>query len=167
MALQVRKINRAKWREENIVKDAEIPADGITNCLRTQQNNLSVWEIKSEDEIENAVIAIVSAQTHPFEPFDIVLLNPEYLEQNGVNFTATEGITTVKKLKDTHFHMVDLTYKKLGIVARHIVEKFKEKKVLRYTRKELKDILKNAINENKLDINELSEVVKNKLYING
>jgi len=60
MALQVRKINKAKWLRADIVNSAEIPADAITNCLRTQQNNLSVWRIKSEDEIENAVIAISS-----------------------------------------------------------------------------------------------------------
>ena len=167
MTLQVRKINQAKWLQADIVNGAKIPADAITNCLRTQQNALSVWKIKSEDEIENAVIAIVSGHPHPFETFDIVLLNPEYLERNGVNFTATEGTTTVKRLKDMHFDMVDLTYEKLGIVACHIVEKFKEKKVLRYTKKNLKDILNNAINEKRLDINELSENIKNKLCING
>lgn len=166
MALQVRKINRAKWREEDIVKGAEIPADGITNCLRTQQNNLSVWEIKSEDEIENAVLAIISGQVH-LETFDIVLLNPEYLEQNGIKFIPSEGNTAAKMPKDMHFHMVGLTYEKLGIVAYHIVEKFKEKKVFRYNIKELKDILNNAINEKRVDMNILSEYIKNKLPING
>jgi len=166
MALQVRKINRAKWHELDVVNGAEIPADAITNCLRTQQNNLSVWRIKSEDEIENAVLAISSGQQY-LETFDIVILDSEYLEQKGIKFMVTEGQTAAKMPKDMHFHMVDLTYEKLGIVAYHIVEKFKEKKVLRYTKKNLKDILNNAINEKRLDFNELSENIKNKLCING
>jgi len=167
MALQVRKINKAKWLRADIVNSAEIPADAITNCLRTQQNNLSVWRIKSEDEIENAVIAISSGQER-LETIDIVILNSEYLEQNGIEFMATEGITALKTPKeDIHFDMIELTYKKLGVIAYHIVEKFKEKKVFRYTRTKLKDILKNANNEKKLDINELSEDIKNILCING
>ncbi|GAH41066.1 unnamed protein product [marine sediment metagenome] len=166
MALQVRKINKAKWLRADIVNGAEIPADAITNCLRTQQNNLSVWKIKSEDEIESAVLAIISGQPR-LETIDIALLSPEYLEQNGVKFMATEGKTAVKMPKDIHFDMVELTYEKLGVIAYHIVEKFKEKKVFRYTRKKLKDILNNAINEKRLDINKLSEDIKSILCING
>jgi len=166
MALQVRKINKAKWLRADIVNGAEIPADAITNCLRTQQNNLSVWKIKSEDEIESAVLAIISGQAR-LETIDIALLSPEYLEQNAVKFMATEGKTAVKMPKDIHFDMVELTYEKLGVIAYHIVEKFKEKKVFRYTRKKLKDILNNAINEKRLDINKLSEDIKSILCING
>ena len=166
MSLQVRKINRAKWLGADIVNGAKIPADAITNCLRTQQNNLSVWRIKSEDEIENAVLAICSGQPY-LETFDIVILNSEYLKQNGIKFMATEGITALKMPKDMHFDMVELTYEKIGIIAYHIVEKFKEQKVLRYRKKELKDILNNAINEKRLEIDILSERIKNELCING
>ena len=167
MSLQVRKINRAKWHEADIVNGAKIPADAITHCLKTQQNNLSVWRIKSEDEIENAVLAISSGQQN-LETFDIVILNSEYLKQKGIKFMATEGITALKMPKeDMHFDMVELTYEKLGIIAYHIVEKFKEQKVLRYRKKELKDILNNAINEKRLDIDILSEKIKNELCING
>ncbi len=168
MSLQVRKINQAKWLGADIVNGAEIPADAITNCLRTQQNKLSVWRIKSEDEIENAVLAISSGQTH-LETFDIVILSSEHLKQNGIKFMPTEGETAAKIPKeDMHFDMIDLTYEKLGIIAYHIVEKFKEKKVFRYTKGKLKDILINANNEKRLNINELSENIKNIiLCING
>ena len=167
MSLQVRKINRAKWREADIVNGAEIPADAITNCLKTQTNNLSVWKIKSEDEIENAILAISSGSDKQYlESFDIVILDSEYLEQKGIEFMVTEGNTAAKMPKDMHSNMVDLTYEKLGIIAYHIVEKFIEKKVLRYTLKKLKDILNNAINEKRVDINILSENIKNKLHTN-
>ena len=164
MCLHVRKINKAKWLQLDIINGEDISADAITNCLKTSNNSLSVWKINSESEIDNAVLAIASGQEH-LATIDVVLLNPDYLKQNGIKLkeAPNEAITALKSSKKMHFNIKNLTYKKLGIVAKQIIQNFKEDKVKRYTEGKIKEMLKNAISKKELDVNNLNENVKIKL----
>lgn len=45
MTLLVRKINRAKWMQNDILSEQDVSADAITICMKTVGNTLSVWQI--------------------------------------------------------------------------------------------------------------------------
>ena len=162
MSLLIRKINRNKWIQNDTVPD-DVPADAITGgCVRTQRNTLSVWEVPDENMIDEAVLAIVSAGHH-LETIDVVQMDREHLEKNEIDCIQTEGNTPVKDLANTHIDLSDLAYKKLGIIAYHIANKFRQGKVERYTAGRIKGILKNAIQNKRLEITDLGNSISEKL----
>ena len=162
MSLLIRKIKKSKWLQGDEVPD-DVPADAITGgCVRTQCNTLSVWEVPDENRIDEAVLAIVAAGHH-LESIDIVQIDREYLEENEVDCIQTKGCTKVEDLVDTHIDLSNLTYKELGIIAYHIVDKFRQNKVERYRKKRLKEILRDAIHNKRLKITDLEDSISEKL----
>lgn len=121
-----------------------------------------MWEIHSEATIGEAVLAIAAAQDH-LESFDVVPMDLHHLEREGIACERAESSTPVEDLKKSHLNLVQLTYQKLGIIAYHIVDKFRQEKVKRYTRADLKRILRTAIAQGRLEAKDLKDSVRNKL----
>ena len=157
----VRKINRAKWMSGDIIKEPP-SADAITGCLRTIKNTLSVWRINNENELEEAVLAIVSGQDH-LETIDVVMMDDEYFIKCKISTDETEGHTPIENLKNTHRDLCSLDYWTIGMVAEHIIENIKKDKLKRYRESDLKRILKNAIEKNRLELFDLSENIQQKM----
>ena len=158
----VRKINKAKWFQIDILKNSDVTADAITNCLKTTKNTLSVWHIDNETDINDAVLAIVSDQDH-IETIDVVVLNVNEIEKYEIKIIASDGITSVKSLIDSHRDLSELTYTKLGFIKDHIVERIRAEKMKRFTKGQLKKILKNAIESGILQMNDLKDSVRKKM----
>jgi hypothetical protein len=162
MSILVRKINRAKWPQENLGTTIDIPADAITGCLRTQQNTLSVWEIPTQDDLGEAVLAIAASLDH-LESLDVIMLDSEFLISANIDISNTPGNTKVNDLVDTHKDLSNLTYSKLGIISTHIVDRIHADQLRRFTKKSLKDILNKAIEEQRLNRDDLKEYIKGNL----
>ena len=62
MPLLVRKINKAKWQQIDLTISNDASGDAITNCLKTKSNTLSVWMIDSENQIDDAFLALLANQ---------------------------------------------------------------------------------------------------------
>jgi hypothetical protein len=75
----VRKIETAKWKQNDICHGEDISADAVTISLKTTGNCLSVWKIEKECDIQDAVLAIVSNSQH-FDTIDIVMLDDKIVE---------------------------------------------------------------------------------------
>jgi hypothetical protein len=163
MSLFVRKINKAQWLQTEIVQGEDVSADAITNCMNTKGNTLSVWEVESATDIDKAVLAIVAAGGH-IETIDVVPMNREYLEDKQVVFKHKDVLNPVEGMIKNHINLEHLSYKKLGIIAYHIVDKIKDRENKRYTEGQLKEIFRKAVNERKLNIDDLSDHIKKKLY---
>jgi hypothetical protein len=164
MSLLVRKIEKAKWLQNDIINGEDVSADAITLCMKTVANTLSVWEIDSETDLDEAVLGIVSGGQH-LETIDIVTMDSQYLIDNGVDFVSNrEGCTTpLEDIKKRHYNLRNLTYRKLGTIAYHIVDGFKNNRVERYTEGKLKNILRGAIACDRLNLAELAESMREKL----
>ena len=162
MPFLVRKINKAKWYQIDIQTENDVKADAITNCLKTTKNNLSVWRIESEDNLHEAILALVANQDH-LDTIDVVILEESTLLDYKLNIVASPGDTPVESLIGAHRDISDLTYTKLGIVKDHIVERIRNDKIKRYTVGALKKILKEAIKKGILKKNDLKESIKNKI----
>lgn len=161
MSLLIRKINRNRWLQVAKAPD-DISADAITGCMRTQRNTLSVWEVPDENKIDDAVLAIASAGHH-LETIDVVQIDREHLEENKIDCIQTSGHTPVSDLVDTHIDLSNLAYKELGIIAYHIADRFRQDKVKRYRERQIKEILRTAIQKQRLDTENLSESIRRKL----
>lgn len=166
MSLLVRKIDNAKWMQNNILNNdtfsvEDVSADAITS-LKTSGNALSAWQV-AEEAIEDAVLAIVSSHQH-LDAIDVVCLDPSSLESNGIKLQSTPGSTPLKdKLIGQHIDICDLTYRTLGTVAEQIVHVLKEGKVLRYTKGNIKKLLYDAINRGRLQKDDLDESLRKRL----
>ena len=157
MQFLVRQIQKGNWInvDDNIFK---LPSDVLTSALKTQKNTLSVWQINSESDLDEAVLAIV-ANFKVLEAIDVVILDGVYLLKANVEQEQTSGITPVSDLKNSHFDLKNLDYYTLGLVAEHIIHRVKLNKIKRYSIKDLKTILKKAISENRLKLEDLKESV--------
>jgi hypothetical protein len=162
MSLLVRKIEKAKWMQNDIVGGADVSADAITNCIKTKGNTLSTWEISEESDIADAVLAIVSAREY-LDTIDIVCLKRSSLESQGLVLQSTPGNTQVKDLINQHIDISDLTYRSLGTVAEQIVQEIKGGKVRRYTKGMIKKLLNDAIDLGRVQKADLHERLRNKL----
>lgn len=162
MSLLVRKINKAKWLQNDIINGEDVSADAITNCIKTTSNTLSTWRIDTEAALDEAALAIVSSHQH-LDTFDVVWVSQAQLETEGIRIQNTPGVTPIADLVDRHANVADLTYKSLGKVANCIVKCFLENKVRRYSVSQLKKLLRDAINSGKLQVERLEPSIADKL----
>jgi len=162
MSFLVRKIDKGKWLKNDIKNGAPVAADAITICMKTTENTLSTWEIDTPGDIEKAVLAIVAAGDH-LETIDVVILDRQYLDAQGVKAVPVEGKTPIATLRKTHHNLENLTYPKLGILAEHTVEMFRKDLVPRYLERELIRILKEAISQSLLSPGDLQAPISRKL----
>jgi len=163
MPLFIRKITRSKWPDEGKCQIEYCPADAITRCLGTGNNNtLSVWEVTSENDIDEAVLAMASAGDH-LDAIDVIPMVPEYLKENGVDWEQSNGKTPVSDLRKNHRDLSNLTYKKIGIIACHVMDKITAEKWKRYRKSDLKEILNKAISDGRLEVDKLSNSIRKKL----
>ncbi len=162
MPLLVRKINKSKWLQNNILEGEDVSADAITNCMKTSKNTLSTWRVNSVEEIDRAVLAIVSAHEH-LDTIDVVWFEQEKLENVGIGLIATPGRTPIEALADDHVDVTNLTYKSLGNLANCVVGSFGQERVKRYTVGALKKLLKQAIYSGQLSKEAIAPSVASKL----
>lgn len=161
MSLLVRKINRNNW-PSGITNSSDIKADAITNCMRTSHDSMSVYEISSKADIDNAFLAIAS-NFDRLETFDVVMMDKKVFIDSGINVLNNPGLTPVKDLKNTHWDISDLRYANLGTIAQHINSCVSSNNVMRRSRGELKNIIEKAITDGRLKLNTLRERLQQEL----
>lgn len=165
MSLLVRKIDRAKWIQNDIANGKEVSADAITNCMKTKDNTLSVWKIDNPSHVNDAVLAMASYFDH-LDTIDIVVLDESALERAGLRIVPTPGNTPVKRLVDFHRLISELTYRTLGVLAGFTTQCFRETTVHRFTRGQLRTLLKEAITHGDLAQTDLKEHVRSAVIRN-
>jgi len=159
-----RKITRAKWERTSKLKPGEIPADAVTGDLRTYDNGLSLWRCGSgsEREVENAVLALASGSDR-IEKMDIVWIDEEDLRSAGQFLADSQGRTPVRDLVDQHVDLQRLDFERLGKVARLIVSALHDKQCRTATKRQIKELLISAVNEDRVSTNELKEKVRQQI----
>jgi hypothetical protein len=162
MSLIVRKIEKGKWMQNDILSGADVSADAITNCMKTKNNTLSVWEVSREDQVDDVVLALAS-QSQQIETMDVVVLDRSTLISSGLHLQETDSPTPVRELSKIHRDIVQLTYTSLGVLARIIVDAIRNKTNRRYTRGKIRNLMDNAIAAGRLNKEALKENVKSHL----
>jgi hypothetical protein len=165
MSFLVRKINKAKWPKGNLSEfdTSNLRADAITSCLRTTNDTLSIWEISSTDELSEAVLALVSS-FEKLDKIDVIILEKTEITSKGFNIEDSPGNTPVIELINTHKDIVGLTYQTIGIFSKLLLDIMEnEERTKRFTVKKVKQILLEAIESGRLDINSLKKSLRESL----
>ena len=153
MSILVRRINRAKWQQVlNEDDTSDSSADAITNCLKTTNNDLSVWKIDTIKGLEKAILALITGrQQTKLSTLHYVLLDETVVLEKGLSLTDSAGDTVVDSLKNSHKDISKLTYHKLGIIKDLILVKLEENEETFFTRAQLRGILKKAVQDGEID----------------
>ncbi|MDC4442814.1 hypothetical protein OHV35_05200 [Acinetobacter baumannii] len=164
MSYYVRRVKRTVWPEE--VSDLEaalndfdnIIADPLTDCTRTSDGTLSLWEINTKEDRNKAIISLITApEQKTISSMEIIYITPENLSDYSLSLNKTDGRTTVTEFVSTHYDIVGINYKKLKDVGKLILsilisdgsERIGKSDVLRI----LKEYLLLDIKKNYLKIN--------------
>lgn len=164
MSLLIRKITRSKWPTE-VAEPIDISilrADAITSCLRTSSDTLSTWEVVDVDNIKEAVLALAT-NFDKIETMTVVAIEKEKIIEHGLSIVPTIGSTVVDDLKDSHIDVAYLTLKSIGTFASIVLETIKEENVYRFSKKELIEIISQAISAKRLNIELLKDKVREQI----
>jgi len=168
MVLLGRKTNGAKWRQVEHIWESEgfshedISADAITIDLQTKNNALSFWEIEDADSLEDVVLALMST-AHNLASIDVLAIPSESIKELGLDIKPTPGSTFAEGMVESHRNIGILNLKKLGGIADLFISEYKLDKVKRFTRKQVKRILKDAISDGRLNKDALDSGLSSKL----
>lgn len=139
MPIVVRKINLGKWK--NYAKHMppkkmlssifgyskySAPADAITNCLKTKNNELSVWVVDKKEEIPYALLAMATGtQQDSLGKIDYITFESDELIKAGIRFEQSfeDAGTAIPVLKQFHNDIKDVDYCCLGKLQDMIVSK--------------------------------------------
>ena len=153
----VRKVTRAKWSGGEGLADSEIPADGVTADLRTQRNSLSFWRCPTDAQGELDDLALAIAAGRDFlDKLEFVWLDDDELTADGLGLNDTPGRTPVTELSESHVDVTQLDYMRLGTIARRIHAAIEDNCYRRLTRRSVKNLIADAIEQDRIDTDALS-----------
>lgn len=169
MSFLVRKLNK---RDKLCALGAcecieDVFADVPTNEFRTTDGALSTWKIDTIEDLENAVLAI-AVSSSKISKMDFIIIDTELLEQNNLDYMQTyAGMEIpIPDLQDTHYDIVDISLKKLldcsNVYKKIIVEENDEEEnfIIRFTEAEIKEILKKAILQKRVNKEKATKSIK-------
>lgn len=171
MAFLVRKLGKMdqifSLRDKSDIQ--KVYADIPTMEFRSKNGTLSTWRIDSLGEIENAVLAIAVTSTD-ITKMDFIIIDTDLLSENSLEYEQTYAgqEIAIPDLQDTHYDIVGITIEKLVNCTRvyqRIVDLDPdgETYIIRYAAGEIKDLLKCAIEENRVDESKASRKIKEQI----
>lgn len=150
MTFYIRKVEIKKW-SYSLPDDGNylhMGTDGVTNCCKTSNNTLSIWETSNNDpdsvETKKIIIAMNTAGDRP-STTDFIFISDEELSQIGVVISNTpESATTlIKSMTSKHYDIKDINIDSLGRIGMLIHQKVNDDSQL--NRKTVGDIKKETI----------------------
>ena len=173
MAYLVRKLNKResvdKFGEADCIET--MPADAATCEFRTTDGRLSTWRIESLDDIGQAVLAIVVTSSK-VERMDFIVIDTDFLDERGLVYNQTYAgqEIAVPDLQDTHYDIEGITIRRLldcSYVYQKVygIDKQTETYIVRYVEGEIKDLLCEAKDANRIDMSKTNKAVRKLLSV--
>lgn len=146
--LYARRYNPGKWHQYEYSTTQRISTDALTQCLKTENNTLSLWKVDSIENLDNqGALALIGAMT-AFDKIDVILFTDEELKELGVLLSDSNGNTKVEDLKGTHTDIADLDMSSFTVFADFFARKLSD---LEARKKELDDLVKSARKDEERD----------------
>lgn len=155
----------SKWDESKVINrpDAFICGDAISD-LRTTDNNLSVWKADSEEDIEDAIVAL-ALNRDAVEKIIYILIREEDLAKLEIEISdkkAGKAPGLRDSILNKHRDLIELDFWRIGFLAEYMLRLAKDEKHRKlYSKADVKMLL-NKYKE-RIDIDNMSEKLKEKL----
>ena len=168
MPFLVRKLNKRDQLYSLCEIDSieDFDADITTTEFRTTNGCVSTWIIDSLENLDDAVLAIAVTSSE-ISRMDVIVIDTNLLEKNSLHYKQTYAgqDIAIPDLQNKHYDIINVSIKKLvdcTKVYQEIVEKDSgnNKYIVRYAAGEIKDMLKKAIECNRIDESKALKKVK-------
>ena len=155
-------IQRAKWQPPPELTAGEFPADAIVT-LRTTGNKLSFWVVNCtrDDWWCDVALALATTRQH-LENLEVVWVEERDLQAASITIKPSLGETPVADIADKHVDLEGLDIKRFCELACAIGNGFGSR-FRKVTRRELKDLIKKAIAENRVSASALQPRVRDEV----
>lgn len=146
-------------------KDAFICGDAISD-LRTTNNELSVWKADTQEDIEDAIVAL-ALNRDSVSKLSYFLLEEDELKKIEID-VSDQKPGAVAGLKDCilskHRDLIELDFWRLGFLTQYMLELVKNPKQCKnLTRKEIKALLEKYKNKNLITVEQMNSKLKEDL----
>lgn len=173
MGVCVRKISKSKWPDEEVLDkqtdEAILPllkADALTSCLRTSQDELSLWTVENtnEEEIEKAILALITnSRLERLDRIQVVYFDEDNVKQLGLTLKKSPGDTVISTYTNLHQDMIELNFEKMGKVSALITSALRDKRIKSIMKKKLTALLTRAIESGLVEQKKLHMLLQHKL----
>ncbi len=173
MGVCVRKISKSKWPDEEVLDkqtdEAILPllkADALTSCLRTSQDELSLWTVENtnEEEIEKAILALITnSRLERLDRIQVVYFDEDNVKQLGLTLKKSPGDTVISTYTNLHQDMIELNFEKMGKVSALITSALRDKRIKKKKEKKLTALLTRAIESGLVEQKKLHMLLQHKL----
>ncbi|RYF02385.1 MAG: hypothetical protein EOO32_00240 [Comamonadaceae bacterium] len=159
-----RKVNLSKWRQHETAGIDCIPADAITNDLKTFGNTLSFWRVKEDAEgLDNAMLAILGSQER-IDKLDIAIIPANFMADDRL-LVDTPGKTCFTSLETLHVDLSFLNSEHLAAVARALAACVYNNQTTKVARADFTSRIKAGISLHKVPPSQVSESVRKELKL--
>lgn len=157
----------SRWDGTTIVNrpDATTAGDVISD-LRTQSNTLSVWRADSEEDINDALVALSLNRTDVSKVIAL-LLDEKELEAMQITFSDKlpgKAPGAIDAIKEKHRDLLEIDYKRLGVLSDYMMRIVHDKKKrVEISKPNLKKLLEQYRNKKRIKVEEMNEELRSKL----
>jgi hypothetical protein len=162
----VKTISWAKWNPRIELGEDAISADAITADLRTKSNCLSFWECsdaRNDEELNEIVLALAAIRVR-LDKMDVTWIEKDAAAGEGIELKETEGDTPITEINKKHRDAIRLELEKICTLARLVAKSVREQScVIRFTRREIENIIMEGINAGRLRLESLNEELRDSI----
>lgn len=157
----------SKWNGSKVVNrdDAYICGDAISD-LRTRDNKLSVWKADTQEDIDDAIVAL-ALNRDSVQKVSCFFLNENDLEKIQIRISDEqegEACGLDSHILKKHRDLIELDYWRLGFLAEYMIELAKDKKNRAdYSEKKVRTLLERYRAEQKITPEQVKEKLREKL----
>lgn len=147
-------------------RDATICGDAIGD-LRTVQNKLSVWKGDTEEDINDAIVALALNRDDVCK-IDYLILEEDKIAKMAINIVddqpgRADGLNNDDAILLKHRDLVEIDYKRLGLLAKYMTDIAKiEKNRKSMTKKEVKDLLNKYKDESRIQLDSMNKKLRDR-----
>lgn len=106
------------------------------------------------------VALTLAAAAERVDKVELVWVDPDDLQQDGIGMNPSAGRTPVASMADEHVDAVHLDLVRLGLVARHVARALAEKRYRRWTKAQVRRILVAAVEDKRVALDHLDDRVR-------
>lgn len=157
----------ARWDGTTVVNrpDATIAGDVISD-LRTQSNTLSVWCADSQEDINDAIVAMSLNRTDVSKMIALLLDENDLAAMQITSSSENPGKApgAVESIKKKHRDLVEIDYKRLGELSEYMMRVVHDKaRRIEISKPNLKKLLIQYKEGNKIILDEMNVDLRGKL----
>lgn len=159
----LRKIRKGRWLMPDVgfrwLEENDIPADPLAD-LTTKENQLSVWHVEDDrSNLDNILVGLAVPRDH-LDHIDYDLIADGCIQKLGIRATKVADNTLGPEVREWHYHLQELSAGKVTLLAKEMLPSTHRERV---HWKRLRDLLLRAIEEGRVQLEDLKPEVAKRL----